>query len=208
MTDAHGITINYSPADSPMDALHRVTKKTSSDGSVTAVYVYDQAAVWGVNLSNPIGRLVLANTGNAAELFSYDVLGRPLRTYDCTPKNMADQTGCYTVDARYDLAGNLTSLTYPNGQRLSYSSCGPNSRLPKPDFVAQVPFPTLCRERPFAGTSAAAPQAAALAALVWARHPGWSASQVRAALRGSARDLEAPGHDWETGFGLIHLPGN
>src|SRR5262249_3410607 len=35
-------------------------------------------------------------------------------------------------------------------QRLGYSSCGPNSRLPKPDFVAQVPFPTLCRERPFA----------------------------------------------------------
>jgi hypothetical protein len=25
-------------------------------------------------------------------------------------------------------------------------------------------------------------------------------------MRSTARDLEAPGHDWETGFGLIRLP--
>ncbi len=53
------------------------------------------------------------------------------------------------------------------GRRQHYSSCGPNSRLPKPDFVAEVPFPSLWRDRPFAGTSAAAPQAAGLAALWW-----------------------------------------
>jgi subtilisin family serine protease len=92
------------------------------------------------------------------------------------------------------------------GQRISYSSCGPNSRLPKPDFVATVPFPSLCRERPFAGTSAAAPQAAALAALVWSSHPGWTANQVTQALRESAVDLGPRGHDCETGYGLIRLP--
>ncbi len=92
------------------------------------------------------------------------------------------------------------------GQRTSYSSCGPNSRQPKPDFVAPVPFPSLCRQRPFAGTSAAAPQAAALAALVWSRHPGWSATQVSSALRAAALDLGPAGHDFETGYGAIHLP--
>jgi Subtilase family len=92
------------------------------------------------------------------------------------------------------------------GERLNYSSCGPNSRLPKPDFVATVPFPSLCRERPFAGTSAAAPQAAGLAALLWSSHANWTAAQLTQAMRDSAVDLGPPGHDWETGYGLIRLP--
>ena len=61
--------------------------------------------------------------------------------------------------------------------------------------------------RPFTGTSAAAPQAAGLAALVWSRHPDWTAAQVQEALRTAARDLGPAGHDFETGYGLIHLPG-
>lgn len=93
-----------------------------------------------------------------------------------------------------------------DGRRMAYSSCGPNSTQPKPDLVAPVPFASSWRERPFSGTSAAAPQAAALAALYWSRQPGWTANQVRKALCGSARDLGAPGHDFETGYGLIHLP--
>jgi subtilisin family serine protease len=92
------------------------------------------------------------------------------------------------------------------GRRLFYSSCGPNSRLPKPDFVAPVPFASLCRDRAFAGTSAATPQAAGLAALWWCRNPGWSADKVRQAMRQAARDLGPRGHDWETGYGLIQLP--
>lgn len=90
--------------------------------------------------------------------------------------------------------------------RVWYSACGPNSRQPKPDFVATIPFPSLWRSRPFAGTSAAAPQGAALAALCWCRHPEWNADQIRAALRAAAEDLYTPGPDCETGYGLIRLP--
>jgi subtilisin family serine protease len=93
-----------------------------------------------------------------------------------------------------------------DGTRATYSSCGPNSRQLKPDLVAPVPFPSSWRPRPFAGTSAAAPQAAALAALCWSRHPDWTPTMVRQALRGAAHDLGPPGHDWETGYGQIALP--
>jgi subtilisin family serine protease len=92
------------------------------------------------------------------------------------------------------------------GQRISYSSCGPNSALPKPDFVAVVPFPSQCRDRPFAGTSAAAPQAAGLAAVLWSSQLPSTPAQIVAALRNAAEDLGPPGHDCETGYGLIRLP--
>jgi Subtilase family len=92
------------------------------------------------------------------------------------------------------------------GRRLSYSSCGPNSPFPKPDFVAEIPFPSAWRDRPFSGTSAAAPQAAALAALVWARHPEWNAQQVSNELRRASSDLGPMGHDWQTGHGLLRAP--
>jgi subtilisin family serine protease len=92
------------------------------------------------------------------------------------------------------------------GRRHGYSSCGPVAGGLKPDLVATVPFPLLWRpDQPFSGTSAAAPQAAGLAALVWSRHPDWTANQVRAALERAARK---PGsaHCIETGHGAVRLP--
>jgi subtilisin family serine protease len=69
-----------------------------------------------------------------------------------------------------------------------------------------VPFPSAFRAKPFGGTSAAAPQAAALAALCLSRHASWSPSQVRESLQHAAIDLNTPGPDAETGYGLIHVP--
>jgi subtilisin family serine protease len=92
------------------------------------------------------------------------------------------------------------------GRRMVYSSCGAKSGATKPDFVAIVPFPSGWRPRPFAGTSAAAPQASALAALLWSRHPDWSAGRLRAVLQDAARPCSEPSPSWETGHGLLHLP--
>ncbi|CAH1193233.1 hypothetical protein PAECIP111893_00409 [Paenibacillus plantiphilus] len=55
------------------------------------------------------------------------------------------------------------------------------------------------------GTSMAAPQAAAAAALVWSVHPEYKPYQVRAALRQSAKDIGAAGFDNKTGYGLLQL---
>jgi hypothetical protein len=144
-------------------------------------------------------------------------------TYQVRVRSLADANRVFHVVA---LGGDLqhanrsASIPFPadgpeviavgavdsDGQRMAYSSCGPNSAEPKPDFVAAVPFVSRCRSRPFSGTSAAAPQAAAAAALIWSRYPKWSANQVRAALQSSAADLGPTGHDYETGYGLVRLP--
>lgn len=93
-----------------------------------------------------------------------------------------------------------------HGHPCVYSACGPKMGGLKPDLVAAVPFPSRLREQPFSGTSAAAPQAAALAALVWSRYPAWNASQVRQALCRAARRADGSAHPWETGNGCIRLP--
>jgi subtilisin family serine protease len=56
---------------------------------------------------------------------------------------------------------------------------------------------------PFYGTSAAAPHAAAIAALVKSANPSLTAVQVKAALTSTALDIEAPGIDRDSGVGLL-----
>ena len=55
----------------------------------------------------------------------------------------------------------------------------------------------------FFGTSAAAPHAAAVAALIRERNPALSPSAVLDRLTSTAIDIEAPGYDFLSGFGLI-----
>jgi hypothetical protein len=55
----------------------------------------------------------------------------------------------------------------------------------------------------FFGTSAAAPHAAAVAALVLEKHPGLPPRYLYRLLQDSARDIESPGLDFWSGSGLI-----
>lgn len=56
---------------------------------------------------------------------------------------------------------------------------------------------------PFFGTSAAAPHAAAIAALVKSAVPNITPQQVRSALQSSALDIRAPGVDRDSGSGIV-----
>ena len=56
---------------------------------------------------------------------------------------------------------------------------------------------------PFYGTSAAAPHAAAIAALVQQAFPSMTPAQMRTALVGSALDIEAAGVDRDSGAGIV-----
>ncbi|HEY7292846.1 MAG TPA: S8 family serine peptidase [Vicinamibacterales bacterium] len=62
-------------------------------------------------------------------------------------------------------------------------------------------FPT-----PFFGTSAAAPHAAAIAALVKSANPALSRAQIHTILTSTAIDIQGPGVDRDSGFGIIMAP--
>jgi hypothetical protein len=76
----------------------------------------------------------------------------------------------------------------------------------KPDIVAAdgvvTTFPYNTGLNPFYGTSAAAPHAAAIAALLKSFKPSLTAGQIRTALISSALDIETPGVDRDSGWGI------
>ncbi len=59
---------------------------------------------------------------------------------------------------------------------------------------------------PFFGTSAAAPHAAGIAALVKSANPSLTNTQIRAILTGTAVDTMAPGVDRDSGYGILLAP--
>jgi len=55
------------------------------------------------------------------------------------------------------------------------------------------------------GTSFAAPLVSGVAAVIWSRRPSLSAEEVRRILLNSAEDVNSPGVDQYTGYGIVNL---
>ncbi|HWW00694.1 MAG TPA: proprotein convertase P-domain-containing protein [Candidatus Acidoferrum sp.] len=77
----------------------------------------------------------------------------------------------------------------------------------KPDITAadgvSTTLPPFSGLNPFFGTSAAAPHAAAIAALLESYNPELDPAQIRTVLTGTALDNEAPGYDFNSGYGIV-----
>ncbi len=99
-TDARNATTTYT-----YDALNRLTGKTYPAGTPAVAYTYDPA------VGNGIGQLGTVTNTNAATTYSlFDSLGN-VKTSSVL---IGGQT--YTFAYSYDLAGGLTSETYPSGR--------------------------------------------------------------------------------------------
>ncbi|GMU20670.1 MAG: hypothetical protein AMXMBFR13_07670 [Phycisphaerae bacterium] len=85
----------------------------------------------------------------------------------------------------------------------NFSSTGGTVRQ-KPDIAAADGVSTATPGfKPFYGTSAAAPHAAAIAALLWSQQPSLTPAQIRTILTNTALDIEAPGVDRDSGAGIL-----
>jgi RHS repeat-associated protein len=143
-TDARGVITNYSPTESPIDDLNRVTKKTYSDGTPSASFAYDSCVGGcpsGFTASNPVGRLVKAFTPNTQAFYSYDVMGRNTALWQCTPLNCGGTFMAFTYG--YNLSGGQTSLSYNGAFTISqaYNGAGQITQLTNSASDANNPSP-------------------------------------------------------------------
>jgi len=96
----------------------------------------------------------------------------------------------YNPDGTLITPGNLSS----SGGRV----------LRKPDITAADDVSTGLRNfSPFAGTSAAAPHAGAIAALLLSYRRSLSPAQIRSVMQSTALDIMAPGFDRDSGYGIV-----
>ena len=98
----------------------------------------------------------------------------------------------------------------PDGTPLTpgdFSSSGGVVRL-KPDITAAAGMNTTVSDlfAPFFGTSAAAPVAGAIAALMLELDPKLSLEEIRHIFAETAIDIAAPGPDADSGYGIIMAP--
>ncbi|GAB4398894.1 MAG: hypothetical protein OHK0053_18300 [Microscillaceae bacterium] len=157
---------------------------------------------------NP-GRIKMVNFGSNVRPNQFDTFSPTMNPHGGAKGGIALGAAPYfnqRVPESFTSQGPHTVLFSPNGTPLG----APEVRL-KPDLTAidntnttffgvnlgEDAFPN------FAGTSAAAPHAAAVAALILQKNPTFTRDQVYAALTNTAIDLFTPGFDNITGFGLI-----
>ncbi|RSD25347.1 S8 family serine peptidase [Amycolatopsis eburnea] len=154
------------------------------------------------------GHSAAANAFSVAAAPAAAAFGRPLETGD--PANPAGPyPGLYTASSkweRFSSDGKRKLFYNADGTAITpgnVSSTGGTTRN-KPDITAADGVATsVAGFQPFFGTSAAAPHAAAIAALLLSGKPTATPAQIRSALVSSAIDLGTPGFDTVTGTGVI-----
>ena len=152
-------------------------------GHATAADAFGVAATPAAapfDISTPVGPFPNAfNATNQVEDFSSDGPRRVFFNADgsaITPGNLLFGSNGGTVRNKPDLtAADGVSTSLPSGKGLN----------------------------PFYGTSAAAPHAGAIAALLKSANPALTLAQVRTILTSTALDIEGPGNDNNSGAGIV-----
>jgi thermitase len=134
------------------------------------------------------GALLIAAAGN-----SNTAVGTPARIDDYFMAVAASDQN--NKRAKFSCYGKELSVTAPGVQILATT---PTYKVPLNDHGYPQNYAFL------QGTSMATPLVAGVAALVWSRHPEWTAKQVRQHLEKTAVDVGAPGKDNESGFGVVN----
>lgn len=129
--------------------------------------------------------------------------GAPAGPAPGQPFTSANRVELFSSDGPRRQYFSPTGTPYTPG---NFSSTG-GIALAKPDIVAAdgtaTSVPGFAR---FYGTSAAAPHAAAIVALMRQHRPAATVAQLKAALRTGVIDIGNPGFDPDSGFGILMAP--
>jgi hypothetical protein len=173
-------------ASAPVRFIHLATNETYLDIGTTGAISSHHAS----------------GAENAFAVASKDACGRtaPFLAGKDEKVRFSSADGPRRIFFDYDANGNVITIT-------SDLTAAGGKTLMKPDLTAASCVTTdVSTMSTFRGTSAAAPHAAAIAALIKSARPDWKPAQIRKALTTTALDIEAPGWDALSGYGIV-MPG-
>ncbi|MBY0279813.1 thrombospondin type 3 repeat-containing protein [Candidatus Binatia bacterium] len=186
------------------DPYERISSSISNPRIV--IVKKDGAADRFLHLNTIRGRVAIATagqtTGHSAAANAFSCAATPALAAHPDPFSTTNVVETFSSDGPRQLFFQADGTPFTPGD---FSSTGGIVRQ-KPDITAADGVSVTGVGgfgSPFFGTSAAAPHAAAIAALILEGSPGVTPAEVRAALTGSAIDIEAPGVDRDSGVGII-----
>jgi subtilisin-like proprotein convertase family protein len=204
--DSNGSVVRSSTniQDGQGDPYESIQTLNIGERIVIVKYSGDDRYLW---LSSGRGALAIATPGstrghNAARVanclgIAATAVGKPPQPFSGGSTNPVEN---------FSSDGPRRIFFNPDGSAITpgnYSSTG-GFVVSKPDLTAADGVSTTVTNlNPFFGTSAAAPHAAAIAALVWSYSPLLTATAVNHILTSSTLDIEGPGIDRNSGEGIV-----
>jgi autotransporter-associated beta strand protein/ELWxxDGT repeat protein len=156
------------------------------------------------------GRIKWVNYGNTSGYVGYATKSPTVVQHAGAVNAEAVAAAAYyfqTAGDSYSSQGPTTILFSTTGQRLAQPQVRQTPRITSIDCTDTTFFGSdndINGLPNFPGTSAAAPHAAAVAALVLQANPSFTPSQIYTRLEATATDIGASGFDNVTGYGLIN----
>src|SRR5262249_54921380 len=193
--------------DDPIESINNnATAPIFNAGDRIVILRRNGAAVRALHLNSNRGRLAV---GTAGQTFGHNAAGSAfgVAAVGANTAGGGTFTGGATNPVRtFSSDGPRRMFFNPNGTAITPGNVlfGTNGGtvLQKPDIAAADRVTTTVPGfNPFSGTSAAAPHAAAVAALLLSFNNALTPGQVRAALTSTALDIEAAGVDRDSGAG-------
>lgn len=129
-TDARGYATNYSPSASPIDALHRVTQKTYSNGDPAVSYSYDASSA----TINGIGHRTGMTDASGSTSWTYDSEGRE------TSETRTISGVTKAISTQYNLDSSVAQITYPSGSILKLTPGGAGRPLALTDTAHSINY--------------------------------------------------------------------
>lgn len=178
-------------------------------------YANSQGQCLVINMSFSLGsidpdfeQLVANNQDNALFVIA---TGNESNNAINNPASLArDYDNVIAVGASWGFTSEETGLAVDCGTRASYSNCGEGITLMGPTVVPTTAAAPNSQSGcdfgysySFNGTSAATPNVAGVASLVWSVNPNLSAAQIKEILSETAYDLGDEDYDLENGCGFV-----
>ncbi len=205
-TGANIVAMSTTVQNGTQDPIEGLGSGAVVTGSRIVIVKADAAAPRYMNIDSVRGRLSVSTAGevkgHAVATNAFCVAAVDVATAFPNPfvGGAANPVESFSSD------GPRRVFYHANGAAItpgSFTSTGGVVRL-KPDIAAadggQTTVPGFSR---FFGTSAAAPHAAAIAALLKSFNPFLTPQEMRTILTNSALDIEAPGLDSDSGVGIV-----